>query len=153
MRTLGHQTLPQDGGQSGVIWRVNDSCMGARRMGFRFVSHDRHNKRIGASAMEVIGQTHPDGLGEQMAEQQDAAAAHADLEESGTFALDPDDIVTNRRDDPPARAGQFPVGTDMQDGSGAAFHATLMTSDTRSVVGSCIFGFSAQAGCILRALF
>jgi hypothetical protein len=77
-----------------MLWRVNDSCMGARRIRFRFVSHNGHNIRMGAFRVEVIGQTNPDGFRKPMAEQQDAAASHADLEESGAFAPDPDDIVT-----------------------------------------------------------
>ena len=61
-----------------------------------------------------------------MAEQKDSAAAHADLEQSGTFTLNPDNIVTRGGGDPPARSGQTPIGTDMQDGSGARLHAYLI---------------------------
>jgi hypothetical protein len=63
-----------------------------------------------------------------MAEQQDSAAAEADLEESGALALDPNDIVTNGRDDPPARSSQFSIRTDVQNGSVAVLHANLMAS-------------------------
>src|SRR5690348_7795720 len=101
--------------------------MRARRMGFGFMSHDCHDIRMGTLGVEVIGQTRTDGLGEQMAEQQDAAAAHADLEESGAFALDPDDIVTNGGNHPPARSGDLAVWTDMQDGSGLVCHKALMS--------------------------
>lgn len=100
--------------------------------------------------VEVIGETRPDGLGEQMAEQQDAAAAHADLEESGAFALDPDDIVTDGRNHPPSRPGQRPVGTDMQDGAGAAFHEALMSHDTLALIGFSAYRMGGP--CILLAL-
>lgn len=122
-------------------------------MGFRFVSDNRHNIRMRASGVEVIGQSGPDMIGEQMAEQQDAAASHADLEESRAFALDPDDIVAKGGDDPPARSGQLPVGTDMQDGAGAPFHGGLMSSETRVFVGIFILASWAPAGCILPAPF
>ena len=75
--------------------------------------------------MEVTRQTRPDGF-RKMAEQQDSATAHADLEQSGTSALDPDDIVTHCRGHSPARSGQLRIETDMQEGSGALFHASLM---------------------------
>ncbi len=102
--------------------------MRAWQVGFGFVSHNRNNIRIGTFGVEVIGQTLPNGGGEPMAEQQDAAAAKADLEESGAFALHPDDIVTNGCHHLPARSCQHPVGTDMQDGPGAGFHEALMSS-------------------------
>ena len=102
---------------------------------------------MGASGVEVIGETRPDGLSEQMAEQQDAATAHADLEQSGAFALDPDDIVTKGGNYPPARSGQLAVGTDMQDGAGAVCHEALMSSRTLALIA--FSASSAQAGCIL----
>jgi hypothetical protein len=71
---------------------------------------------------EVFRETPPHGLRKQVAEQQDSTAAHADLEESGGFAPDPDNIVPNCRDNPPARSGQLRVRTDMQDSAGAVFH-------------------------------
>lgn len=138
---LGCQTLPQQGGESGVIWRINDARMCAGGVDFRFVSHNRHNIRMGTSGVEIIGQTRPDGLSQQMAEQQDAATAHADLEQSGAFALDPDDIVTNGCHYPPPRSGQLPVGTDMQNGAWAPLHEALMSSGREVFVGPCIFGF------------
>jgi hypothetical protein len=101
--------------------------MRAWRMGFRFVSDNRHNVGIGTFSVEVIRQTRPDGVTEQMAEQQDSAAAKADLEQSSAFALDPHNFVTNALDDPPARSGQLRFGTNMQDGSGAAFHEAMMS--------------------------
>jgi hypothetical protein len=119
---LGCQTLPQDCGQSGVVWRVNDARMRAWRIGLRFLSDNRHNVGIGTVSVKVIRQTRPDSVTEQMAEQEDSAATEADLEQSGAFALDPHNLVTNGFDNPPARLGQLWFGTDMQDGSGAAFH-------------------------------
>jgi hypothetical protein len=128
--------------------------MRAGWVGFRVVSHNRHDIRIGAFSMEVIRQTRPDGRREQMAEQQDTAAAHADLEESGAFVLDPDDIVTYSPHDPPARSGQLAVGTDMQNGAGALCHACLMSSGTLAFIGTCAFGFQGRSGgCILLTVF
>src|SRR5690242_11958573 len=124
--------------------------MRARRMGFGFMSHDCHDIRIGTLGVEVIGQTRTHGLGEQMAEQQDAAAAHADLEESGAFALYPDDIVTNGRNHPPSRPGQPRVGTDMQDGAAAGFHEALMSQDTLALIAFSAYRMGGP--CILLAV-
>ena len=63
-----------------------------------------------------------------MAEQQDSAAAEADLEESCAFALHPNDIVTQGRDDPATRSGELPVRTNVQDGLDAVLHGALMAS-------------------------
>jgi len=111
---LGCQTLPQDCGQSGVVWRVNDARMRAWRIGLRFLSDNRHNVGIGTVSVKVIRQTRPDSVTEQMAEQEDSAATEADLEQSGAFALDPHNLVTNGFDNPPARLGQLWFGTDMR---------------------------------------
>jgi len=83
----------------------------------------------GILRVKVIGQTRPDALTEQMAEQQDSAAAQADLEQSGTFALDPHNVVTNGFDHPSARSGQLRFGTDMQNGSGASHEALMSFKD------------------------
>ena len=103
--------------------------MRAGWVGFRVVSHNRHDIRIGAFSMEVIRQTRPDGRTEQMAEQQDTAAAHADLEESGAFVLDPDDIVTYSPHDPPAR---FPLLTRsvLEDNASSAVSIALWANTT-----------------------
>lgn len=105
-------------------------------MSLRRVSDNRHNVGIGTVSVEVIPQTRPDGVTEQMAEQQDSAAAEADLEQSGAFALDPHNVVTSGFDNPPARSGQLRFGTDMQDGSGAAFHEAMMSFKDKGWFGS-----------------
>jgi hypothetical protein len=102
--------------------------MRAWGMGFCFVSDNRDDIRIGTFVMEVVRQTRLDGLRKQVAEQQDSAPSEADLEESCAFALDPNDIVTKGRDDPPTRSGQLAVRTDVQHGFGAVLHAALMAS-------------------------
>jgi hypothetical protein len=108
---------------------VNDARVRARRMGLRFVSDNRHNVGIGAFGMEVICETHPDALTEQMAEQQDSAAAQADLEQGGAFALDPHNVVTNSFDHSSARSRQLRFGTDMQDSCGASHEALMSLKD------------------------
>jgi hypothetical protein len=101
--------------------------------------------------VEVIRQTPADGRRKQMAEQQDSAAAHADLEQSGGFALDPDDIITNGGDGPPARSSELPVGANMQDGAVAFFHEALMSSERRAFIAFRLRGRGGR--CILPAVF
>jgi hypothetical protein len=106
------------------------------------VSHHRHDIWIGALRMEVIRQTRPDPLTEQMAEQKDSAAAQADLEQSGSFGLDPHNLVTYGFEHSLARSGQLRFGTDMQDGSGASHEALMSFKDEgwfsfRFPVGGC----------------
>jgi hypothetical protein len=130
---------------------MHDVRMRASQVGFGFVSHNRHDVRIGAFGVEVIGQARPDGLGKPMAEQQDAAPAHADLEQSAAFVLHPDDSVTNSCNHSPALSGQRAVGTDVEEGASALFHEDLMSYERRALID--FSASSAQAGCILPALF
>jgi len=64
----------------------------------------------------------------QVAEQQDSAASEADLEESGALVPDPEDLATDADENLPPRSGQLLVGTDVQYGSAAVFHAAFCHS-------------------------
>ena len=80
-----------------------------------------------------------------MAEQQDSAPSHADLEQGGAFAVDPKNLTTYGLQHPPARCRQLRVGRDVQHGLGEVSHAIWMSSKELAFICPCIFGFSAVA--------
>lgn len=65
-----------------MILRKEDTCMGLRRKMIVFVSDDRNNVGIGAVVMKVVCEGTPAHLVKLVTEQQDSAAAKADLEQS-----------------------------------------------------------------------
>ena len=91
------------------------------------MSDNRHNVGIGAFGVEILRQTGPHARTEQMAEQQDSAAAKADLEQSSALGLDPDKVVTDSFDYSLTRFSQLRFGTHMQDDSVVTFHEALMS--------------------------
>ncbi len=80
-----------------------------------------------------------------MAEQQDSAPSHADLEHGGAFAVDPKNLTTYGLEHAPARSGQLRVGRDVQHGLGEVSHPVWMPSERLAFIWSCIFGSSAVA--------
>lgn len=78
-----------------------------RRVVVLFVRKDGHDVGVGAVLMEVLRDCASSFAVELVAEQQDSASAHADLEERGHDRLHADNVVTDRSE----RAGSgFPQG-------------------------------------------
>ena len=71
-----------------------------------FVRKDRHDVGGGAVLMKVLRDCASPVAVELVAEQQDAAAAHADLEEGGYDRLHADNVVTDRSERPGAGFSQ-----------------------------------------------
>ena len=71
-----------------------------RRVMVVLIRKDCHDVRIGAILMEVLRDCASSRVVELMAEQQDSAPAHADLEESSHNRLHAHNVVTNRRERP-----------------------------------------------------
>ena len=88
-----------------------------------------------------------------MAEQQDSAPSHADLEQGGAFAVDPKNLTTYGLEHPPARSGQLTVGRDVQHSPGEVSHPLWMSSERLASIWLCIFDFSAVADSILPFIF
>jgi hypothetical protein len=80
-----------------------------------------------------------------MAEQQDSAPAHADLEQGGAFAVNPKNLTTYGLEHAPARSSQLRVGRDVQHGLGEVSHPVWMSSERLAFIWPCIFGFLAVA--------
>ena len=88
-----------------------------------------------------------------MAEQQDSAPSHADLEQGGTFAVDPKNLKTYGLEHPPARSGQLRVRRDVQHGLGEVSHSVWMSSASLAFIWFCISGPFAVGICILPFVF
>jgi hypothetical protein len=79
-----------------------------------------------------------------MAEQQDSAPAHADLEQSRCFVLDIHNVAAYGGKHPPPGSRQFGIGRHLQDDSTAVFHAPLMCSRAMAFDGS-LFALASMA--------
>ena len=107
---LGCEALLQDQYEGGMVGRMHDMRVRPWRMAIFCAGDNRHDKGLGALRMELIRQTRADGVRELMAEQQDAAPAHADLQQSRCFVLDMHNVATDRGENPPAGSGEFGIG-------------------------------------------
>lgn len=123
---LGGETVSKEVRQRGMVGRVHNSRVGMGRKIIGFVSHDGHDIGIRTQRVEGLCQCRPGRRRKLMAEQQDAAAAEADLEPRLPFRAHMHDVAADGGENLPARPGQNGIWRDVQDGAGAAIHDAWM---------------------------
>jgi len=106
----GGKTLPQDANEMSMILRKHHARVCLRRGVIVFMLENRDDVGMGAILMKVLCDCASSRVAELMAEQQDSAAAHADLEQSSHDALHAHNLVTNRRERPAPRFRQGCIG-------------------------------------------
>jgi hypothetical protein len=106
----GRRTLPQKRHERRVVVGVNDTSMSLTRVLILFVRQDGHNVGVGTVVVKILRQCAASRVVELMAEQQDSAATHADLEQGGYHCLHAYHVVTNRRERPCPGLCQSAIG-------------------------------------------
>jgi hypothetical protein len=105
-----------------MIPRVEDTCMGLRRVVVVFMGEDRHNVRIRTVVMEIIRQSTSAGVVELVTEQQYSALAKADLEQRSHNGLYGHNVPADSRQGMSPRFGQVGIGRYMEDGFDTVAH-------------------------------
>jgi hypothetical protein len=96
----GRRMLPQKRHERGMVVGVNDTSVSPTRVLIPFVRQDRHNVGVGTVVVKILRQCASPRVVELMAEQQNSAPAHADLEQGGYHCLHAYNVVTNRCERP-----------------------------------------------------
>jgi hypothetical protein len=102
--------LPQKRHERRMVVGVNDTSVSLTRVLILFVRQDRNNVGVGTIVVKILRQCTSSRLVELMAEQQDSAAAHADLEQGSYYCLHTYNVVSNRRERPCAGLCQGSIG-------------------------------------------
>jgi hypothetical protein len=104
-----------------------------RRVVVMFMREDRDDVGIRAVLMEVLRQCAASRVVELVAEQQDPAAAKADLEEGSHDRLHRHDLAADRSERPGPGFGQDGIGGDMQNSAATVCHGRFDVVDAVSV--------------------
>jgi hypothetical protein len=102
--------LPQKRHERRMVVGVNDTSVSLTRVVILFVRHDRDNVGVGTVVVKILRQCTSSRLVELMAEQQDSAATHADLEQGSYHCLHTYNVVSSRRERPCAGLCEGSIG-------------------------------------------